>query len=95
MTDNVKVRDHCHFTGKFRGIAHRKCNLEFQVTRMTPVFFHNLKYDTRMFIREIVKSYHEIEFDMKCIAKNTEKFISFTKSLVVDEVIENGKSKQW
>ena len=23
-----KVRDHCHYTGKYRGAAHRKCNLE-------------------------------------------------------------------
>ena len=22
-----KVRDHCHITGKFRGVSHNKCNL--------------------------------------------------------------------
>ena len=25
-----KVRDHCHFTGKYRGAAHNKCNLQFK-----------------------------------------------------------------
>ena len=25
-----KVRDHCHFTGKFRGAAHNICNLQFK-----------------------------------------------------------------
>ena len=25
--DNPKVRDHCHYTGRYRGPAHKKCNL--------------------------------------------------------------------
>ena len=24
---DVKVRDHCHVTGKYRGAAHRDCNI--------------------------------------------------------------------
>jgi len=30
-----KVRDHCHFTGKYRACAHDDCNLEFAVRDIT------------------------------------------------------------
>ena len=36
-----KVRDHCHFTGKYRGAAHSICNLRFNVPNEVPVVFHN------------------------------------------------------
>ena len=26
-----KIRDHCHFTGKFSGAAHSTCNLRYKV----------------------------------------------------------------
>ena len=41
-----KVRDHCHYTGKFRGAAHSICNLRYKVQREIPVIIHNgSKYD--------------------------------------------------
>ena len=44
-----KVRDHCHFTGKYRGAAHNKCNLQFKKPKFTPVIFHNLSgYDAHL-----------------------------------------------
>ena len=37
-----KVIDHCHLTGRYRGAAHSKCNLELKVPKFFPVIFHQL-----------------------------------------------------
>ena len=37
-----KVRDHCHYTGKYRGAAHNIWNLKFNVPNKMPVVFHNV-----------------------------------------------------
>ena len=37
---DVKVRDHCHFTGKYRGFAHRDCN---KLNLKIPVIFSHPK----------------------------------------------------
>ena len=36
-----KVRDHCRFTGKFRGAAHSECNLRYKVPKEISIVFHN------------------------------------------------------
>ena len=39
---DVRVRNHCHITGKYRGSAHRDCNVNVKLNQKTPVLFHNL-----------------------------------------------------
>ena len=52
---NGKVRDHCHFTGKYRGAANNECNLNYRKPKFTPVVFHNLSgYDSHLFIKKIL-----------------------------------------
>ena len=53
-----KVRDHCHFTGKYKGTAHNICNLKFNVPNEIPVVFHNgSNYDYHFFIKELAKGF--------------------------------------
>ena len=76
-----KVRDHCHLTGRYRGAAHSRCNLNYKLPKFYPVIFHNLSgYDTHMFIKDLAETKGEIN----CIAKIEEDYISFQKTIVVD-----------
>ena len=31
MKKDIRVRDHCHITGKYRGSAHQDCNLKLKI----------------------------------------------------------------
>ena len=89
--DKGKVRDHCHYTGVYRGAAHYGCNLRYKIPSYIPVVFHNLAgYDTHLFIRELAK----YTKDMGVIAKNTEDYISFSVKVEVDKYMDkNGEEK--
>ena len=51
---NDRVRDHCHFTGRYRGPAHNRCNLKYRKPKNISVFFHNLSgYDSHLFIKSL------------------------------------------
>ena len=80
-----KVRDHCHYTGKYRGAAHNICNLRYKITKKIPVVFHNRSiYDYHFIIKELVK---EFEGNFECLGKNSEKYITF--SVPITEKIKN------
>ena len=83
---NEPVRDHCHITGKYRGSAHRKCNLKLQISAekiKIPVIIHNLKgYDSHLIIEklgDIIKEKDlkgEEPLDIRVIATNAEKYMA-------------------
>ena len=82
--ENDRVRDHCHYTGKYRGAAHNSCNLKYRKSKKISVFFHNLAgYDSHLFIKKL-GSPNEKE-NINCIAKNSEQYISFSKNVVVGQ----------
>ncbi|MBP1525805.1 MAG: hypothetical protein H9Q67_04825 [Spiroplasma ixodetis] len=77
----IKVRDHDHLTGEYRGVAHSNCNLNYKIPRFIPIYFHNFfGYDAHLFIREFGDNYD----DIKLIPNNEEKYISFSKVLKYD-----------
>ena len=82
--NNDKVRDHYHFTGRYRGAAHNKCNLNYRKSNFTPVVFHKLSgYDSHLFIKNL--GFSEVNID--CIPNNEERYISFTKRIQVGSYI--------
>ena len=73
-----KVRDHCHYTGRYRGAAHNRCNLKYRKPNNISVFFHNLAgYDSHLFIKRL----NITEGNIDCIPNNEEKYISISKTI--------------
>ena len=78
----LKVKDHCHFTGKYRGAAHNECNLSCRKPLILPVMFHNLQgYDAHLFIKQLAK----VPGDLSSIPTTEEKYITFSKFIEVDQ----------
>ena len=80
--ENPVVKNHCHLTGKFRGLAHNSCNLNTRKahTSFVPILFHNFSgYDCHLIFEKLVnmatkKNIKINENDI--IAKSSENYIS-------------------
>ena len=80
-----KVRDYCHYMGKYRGAANNICNLRYKIPKQIPVVFHNSStYDYHFVIKELVK---EFEGNFECLGENNEKYMTF--SVPIKKKIEN------
>ena len=88
---DVRVRDHCHITGKFRGSAHQECNLRLRIKPediKIPIIFHNLRrYDSHFIMQQIGriaenyaykdKKGKEQPLKINAIPNNMEKYMVF------------------
>ena len=82
-----KVKDHCHYTGKFRRATHSICNLKYKVPKEIPIIIHNATYDTHFIINQLA-----IEFkgELNCIGNNMENYITFF--VPFKKELNNGKT---
>ena len=72
----IKVRDHCHYTGKYRGAAHKICNLMYNTPREISVIFHNgSTYDYHFIIKGLAE---EFDGEVEYLGEKKEKYISFS-----------------
>ena len=56
----LKVRDHYHYIGEYRGAAHRICNVKFSVPDEILVAFHNgSNYDYHFIIKEEAEEFRK------------------------------------
>ena len=82
-----KVKDHCYYTGKFRGAVHSKCNLNYKFPKDTPIIIQNASCDTYFIINQLAE---EFKGKLYCIGENMEKYITF--SVPIKEEYEDGRT---
>ena len=74
-----KVRDHNHLTGKYRGAAHNKCNLNCKQksSSFVPIFFHNSSgYDCHLISEELLTQAYKLRYEPNIIPKSMENYVS-------------------
>ena len=85
--DKKNVRDHCHYTGKFRGAAYSEYNLRYKVPKDISLVFHNgSTYDYHFIIKKLAE---EFAGEFECLGENPEKYINFSVPLKKENY--NGK----
>ena len=70
-----KVKEHCHYIGKYIEAAHSICNLRYKIQKEISVEIYNgSRYDYNFIIKELAKDF---KGQCECLGENTEKYITF------------------
>ena len=76
--NELLARDHCHFTGRFRGAVHQECNFQYKIEKeryKLPILLHNLRgYDAHLIMQAVGKKHGRINV----IPNNFERYQSFS-----------------
>ena len=70
-----KVRDHCHITKKYRGVAYWSCNVNLKLTKKVFIIFHDIKSYDRLSIMNVIGKFN-VNIDV--IPNGLEKYMAFT-----------------
>ena len=63
---NIKVWDHCHYTGEYGDAAHNICNLKYSL----------------IFLNGSIYNYHFImKVENNCLVENNKKYITFSVAI--------------
>ena len=87
----LKVSNHFHDTGEYRGAVHSICNLKCSVPKKIPIAFYNgSNYDYHFIIKRLSEKFKK---QFTCLGENTEKWITFTVPLEkeVTRINKNGE----
>ena len=72
-----KIRDHCHYTGQYRGAAHSLFNLDYSVPNKIPIVSNNgPNYEYYFVIKELAE---EFKNQFTCLGEKNEKYITLTQ----------------
>ena len=84
----MKVKDHDHYTGKYRGATHSICNLRYKTQKDIPVVIYDgSNYDFHLITTELAKNFRS---EIHCIPEDKEKYKSFSITLMHKK--ENNKT---
>ena len=104
----MKVRDHDHITGKYRGAAHSSCNLKLRRTYKIPVIFHNFRgYDSHLIVRALglfkdieltvigqtLEKYLTIGWGTHLVFKDSLQFLACSLERLVECLLRAGRDK--
>ena len=74
LEKEIRERDHCHVTCRYRDSAHKTFNASFQLTNKIIFIFHNLRrYHSHLIMQEVDKFSEKINV----IPNDMEKYIRF------------------
>ena len=74
IDNDVKVRDHCHITEKYRRSTHRDCNINLKLNKKSSAVFCNIKfYDSHLIMRELCK----LNLKRNVVTNGLENYMSF------------------
>ena len=105
---NIKVRDHDHVTGRFRGAAHQRCNLLLRRQYKIPIFLHNFRgYDCHVLIAALglhkdrkitvigqgMEKYLTLGFGDHLVFKDSLQFVQASLETLVESLGKSGSTK--